>query len=131
MSEETSLLKSAFDAIDGVIEKSKQDDYKMMILGIEFDSNGMPISRGMRCSGSPAMVLAAITLLIRMLEDQQEETLEKIDQLGNLSNKLEEMMSKLGIDNMEDPEFLKMIESSGQGEKFKKLIRDLKNKFGK
>jgi len=131
MSEEKSLLKQAFDSIDEIIKKSDEDDYKMMVLGIEFNKDGMPVSRGMRCSGSPAMVLAAITLLIRMLEEQEEETLQKIDDLGNASSKLEEMMSKLGIDDIEDPMFLSMLEKSGQSEKFRKLIRDLKNKFGK
>jgi hypothetical protein len=131
MSEEKSILKEAFDSIDDIIKNSGSDDYKMMVLGVEFNKDGMPTARGMRCSGSPAMVLAAITLLIRMLEEQEQETLDKIDQLGDISGKLDELMSKLGISDLDDPRFLGMIEKSTDGERLKKLIQELKRKFGK
>jgi hypothetical protein len=128
-----SLLKSAFDAVDDVIKSKVEDEnYRLVMLGIEFDENGMPESRGLRCNGSPAIVLAAVTLLINMLEDLEQETLEKINNLGEISERYNELLSKLGLKGATDPAKLDdFIDSLPDDDKIKKLLKEFKRKFGK
>jgi hypothetical protein len=132
MSEYKSLLKEAFDSFDSIIEKSGEDNYKMLVVGVEFDKDGMPTSRGMRCNGSPAVVLAGVTLLIEMLDELEGETLQKIKNLGEMSDKLSSLLSKLGITDPSDSEKLdSLLDSLPDDDKIKRLLKEFKRKFGK
>lgn len=120
-----STLQKAFDMLDDYdkIEKNKS----LLMIAVEFDDNGFPSSRAVKCIGAPSSVLASITILRDMIDGMEEDTLGKIDKMGEASENMMDILKEMGIEDPNDPRVEKLFKS----EEFMNLMKDLKRKFGK
>lgn len=105
------------------IEKNKS----LLMIAVEFDDNGFPSSRAVKCIGAPSSVLASITILRDMIDGMEEDTLGKIDKMGEASENMMDILKEMGIEDPNDPRVEKLFKS----EEFMNLMKDLKRKFGK
>jgi len=124
-----SMLQKAFDMLDDY-EKNEENKSVLMV-AVEFDKNGFPSSRAVKCVGAPSSVLASITLLRDMIDDMEQQTLEKIDKMGEASDNITDILKEMGIDDMNDPRIEKLFKDPQASEELMKLMKDIKRKFGK
>lgn len=120
-----SLLQQAFDMLDDYDKTEKNKS--LLMIAVEFDENGFPSSRAVKCIGAPSSVLASITILRDMIDGMEEETLGKIDKMGEVSENMMDILKQMGIQDPNDPRVEKLFKS----EEFMNLMKDLKRKFGK
>lgn len=120
-----SLLQQAFDMLDDYDKTEKNKS--LLMIAVEFDENGFPSSRAVKCIGAPSSVLASITILRDMIDGMEEETLGKIDKMGEVSENMMDILKQMGIQDPDDPRVEKLFKS----EEFMNLMKDLKRKFGK
>lgn len=120
-----SILQQAFDMLDDYdkVEKNKS----VLMIAVEFDQNGFPSSRAIKCVGAPSNILASITILRDMVDGIEEDTLGKIDKMGEASENMMEILKEMGIEDPNDPRVEKLFNS----QEFLTLMKDLKRKFGK
>lgn len=123
-----SVMKPLFDLLN---EKLKESTNSVILLAVEIDKDGYPITQSCRVSGSPATSLSGLTIIKKLVEQQMEKVLNTLEEVGDLSSKLEDMIQKLGFDDIDDPRFISFLDTSEQGRELKKLIKQVKNQFGK
>jgi hypothetical protein len=124
-----SLLQQAFEMLDDY--ETKCEGSSLVLMAVEFNKEGFPTSRAMKCVGAPNSVLASIRLLGDMLDELEDETLSKIDKMADVSDKLKTLFEQLGIEDMNDPRISKMMKDPNMSSEFMDLLKELKRKFGK
>jgi hypothetical protein len=128
MSKSKEVLKEIFEFANNKVDETP--DAKLVMIGIQFDDDGFPVAKGMRCQAGPALLIAGIELLKNMLNEQLENTFDKLDTMTEMSEKMQSLFEKLGVSDMDDPRIKDLMDGT-QDENIKKLLSELKRKFGK
>ena len=119
------VMKDVFEFMN---EKHKSSNNEIVLLAVEFDPNGYPITQSCKISGNPSAALAGLQMISKMVKEQTDKVLEGIDSAGEMSGKLDKLVSELGF---EDPKFLAYLDSNDKGGELKNILAKLKSKFGK
>jgi len=125
---------SVLEKINKVLEKHTEDTTTVVLLAIEFNEEGLPVCRLNKIQGSGCNVMAGLQVLQRTLTKEIETWHEKIEMITEISEKMDNLFSKIGVDGLDDPQIDKIINST-KDEEIKKSLKEaiarLKNQFGK
>ena len=133
MSDSSSILKQAFELID----KNTDSDSGacIVVLGVEITPEGLPAARAVKVHGNPAATLASLTLLEDMIVETRKDILSRIEDASSklTSPRTEDMIKKLeALDKLGMLDaFVDSLDDSTESDKMRKLIKDLKSRFGK
>jgi len=127
MSKRISLLDKVQKVVDDVYKNS---DNNIALFAIELDETGYPLGRMQKMKATPGCALGALAMIEEALIEAREDTMKKINVAGELSDKMTELFSKLGIsdpdeiqdrlDKISDPELKRQL---------KDAIKRLKDQF--
>lgn len=123
-----SIMKPVFDLVN---EKLKDSDNHIVLLAIEFDQDGYPMTQSCRITSNPATSLAGLHILRNMIDDQISKVMTNLHKVGDASTKLDDLIEKLGFKDVDDPRFLSFLENNEKGKELKELILQIKKQFGK
>jgi hypothetical protein len=131
MSDSESVLRKAFQFIDK--EADSSDGSCIVIMGVEINAEGLPTGRAVKVMGSPAATLAALTLMEQSITETRKEVLTKLDEATERPQMAEEMIKKLEtLDKLGMLDaFVNSLEDNEESDRIKKLISELKKRFGK
>ncbi len=132
MSEEQfSIMKQVHDLIDKL--QKDNDETSIVFFAVEFDKNGFPFTKSCKITGNPAQSLAGLDMIERAVKEQKEDVHQKLEVASNLSSKLDEVISKMGFEGIDDPKFHDFLtdNDSAVSRQLKEMIVDLKKRFGK
>ena len=116
MSKRVSLLDKVQKVVDDVYKDSNNN---IALFAIELDETGYPLGRMQKMKATPGCALGALAMIEEALMDAKENTMKKINVAGELSDKMTELFSKLGIsdpdeiqdrlDKISDPELKRQL----------------------
>lgn len=116
MSKRVSLLDKVQKVVDDVYKDSNNN---IALFAIELDETGYPLGRMQKMKATPGCALGALAMIEEALMDAKEDTIKKINVAGELSDKMTELFSKLGIsdpdeiqdrlDKISDPELKRQL----------------------
>lgn len=116
MSKRVSLLDKVQKVVDDVYKDSNNN---IALFAIELDNQGYPLGRMQKVKATPGCALGALAMIEEALMDAKEDTMKKINVAGELSDKMTELFSKLGIsdpdeiqdrlDKISDPELKRQL----------------------
>ena len=116
MSKRVSLLDKVQKVVDDVYKDSNNN---IALFAIELDETGYPLGRMQKIKATPGCALGALAMIEEALMDAKEDTMKKINVAGELSDKMTELFSKLGIsdpdeiqdrlDQISDPELKRQL----------------------
>jgi len=116
MSKRVSLLDKVQKVVDDVYKDSNNN---IALFAIELDETGYPLGRMQKMKATPGCALGALAMIEEALMDAKENTIKKINVAGELSDKMTELFSKLGIsdpdeiqdrlDKISDPELKRQL----------------------
>ena len=116
MSKRVSLLDKVQKVVDDVYKDSNNN---IALFAIELDETGYPLGRMQKIKATPGCALGALAMIEEALIDAKEDTMKKINVAGELSDKMTELFSKLGIsdpdeiqdrlDKISDPELKRQL----------------------
>ena len=116
MSKRVSLLEKVQKVVDDVYKDSNNN---IALFAIELDETGYPLGRMQKIKATPGCALGALAMIEEALMDAKENTIKKINVAGELSDKMTELFSKLGIsdpdeiqdrlDKISDPELKRQL----------------------
>lgn len=99
MSKRVSLLDKVQKVVDDVY---KDSDNNIALFAIELDETGYPLGRMQKIKATPGCALGALAMIEEALMDAKEDAMKKINIAGELSDKMTELFSKLGISDPEE-----------------------------
>lgn len=99
MSKRVSLLDKVQKVVDDVYKDSNNN---IALFAIELDDQGYPLGRMQKVKATPGCALGALAMIEEALMDAKEDTMKKINVAGELSDKMTELFSKLGISDPEE-----------------------------
>ena len=99
MSKRVSLLDKVQKVVDDVYKDSNNN---IALFAVEFDEQGYPLGRMQKVKATPGCALGALAMIEEALMDAKEDTMKKINVAGELSDKMTELFSKLGISDPEE-----------------------------
>ena len=132
MSEEKfSIMNEVHKMLDKLTDE--HPGCNVIMFAVEFDKDGFPYTRSCKVSANPAASLAAFDMLERYIQEQRELVYKKIDVAGELSEKIDELIGKMGFSSIDDPRFLDFINDteSELGQKLKEMVKKIKKTFGR
>ena len=116
MSKRVSLLDKVQKVVDDVYKDSNNN---IALFAIELDETGYPLGRMQKMKATPGCALGALAMIEEALMEAKEDTMKKINVAGELSDKMTELFSKLGIsdpdeiqdrlDKISDPELKRQL----------------------
>ena len=116
MSKRVSLLEKVQKVVDDVYKDSNNN---IALFAVELDEQGYPLGRMQKVKATPGCALGALSMIEEALMDAKEDTMKKINVAGDLSDKMTELFSKLGIsdpdeiqdrlDKISDPELKRQL----------------------
>jgi hypothetical protein len=129
--EQFSIMKEVHDLIDRL--QKENDETSIVFFAVEFDKSGFPFSKSCKISGNPAQSLAGLDMIERAVKEQKDDVHSKLDMASNMSDKLDEVISKMGFDGIDDPKFHDFLTSndSDTSKQLRQMIVDLKKRFGR
>lgn len=122
------ILESIYDLL---IKSVKESDNTLVMLAVEFTPDGFPIIKTAKVSGSPAATIAGLEILRKMIDDQMESIMDKIETAADASSKLDDIMSMISSTDVNDPRLKEFLNETKEGAELKELIKKLKKDFGK
>lgn len=127
MSSRKSLLDVVKDSVDTTYKGS---DNNIFLFAVEVDDKGFPLGRMQKIMGSPTITLGALSMIEEAVLEARKNAIAKIDLAGELSDKISDLFSKMGItdpsqientiNNIDDPEVKRQL---------KEAIKKLKDQF--
>lgn len=132
MSEEKfSIMNQVHKMLDKLTDE--HPECNVVMFAVEFDGDGFPYTRSCKVVGNPAASLAGFDMLERYIKEQRELVYKKIDVAGELSEKIDELIAKMGFSSIDDPKFLDFINNSDSeiSDRLKEMVRKIKKTFGK
>lgn len=135
MSEKVSILDK-FHKIIEQLEDEFETDNSIALFAVEMNSDGFPVSRVKKIQGSAANTMAAFQLIQSSLDDEIEKWHQKIEAVGNISDKINEVIQKItgklpkSEEEIEDLLDKMKEEKPELYENLKDIIKAAKGKFG-
>lgn len=127
MSKRVSLLDKVQKVVDDVYKNS---DNNIALFAIELDETGYPLGRMQKMKATPGCALGALAMIEEALIEAREDTMKKINVAGELSDKMTELFSKLGISNPEEiQDKLDQISDPEIKRQLRDAIKRLKDQF--
>lgn len=126
------IMDEVFEFLNQKMETS--ENY-IVLMAIEFNKDGYPISQSAKITANPACAAAGLHMITKMIQEQYEKLDEKLDErleiASDVSEKLQKLIEGLGFEGAEDPRFKEFLNNSDKGRELKELLKKLKNQFGK
>ena len=132
MSEEQfSIMKEVHDLIEKL--QKDHDNTAIVLFAVEFDKTGFPFTKSCKITGNPAQSLAGLEIVERAVKEQKDEVHRKLEMASELNGKLDEFISKMGFDGIDDPNFHEFLvkNDSPVSNQIKDMIKSIKKNFGK
>lgn len=135
MSEKVSILDK-FHKIIEQLEDEFETDNSIALFAVEMNSDGFPVSRVKKIQGSAANTMAAFQLIQSSLDDEIEKWHQKIEAVGDISDKINEVIQKItgklpkSEEEIEDLLDKMKEEKPELYENLKDIIKAAKGKFG-
>jgi hypothetical protein len=139
MSNQESLLKKAFNLVD---EAAADDNGCIVLLGIEINQEGVPVSKGIKVRGNPAATLASMTLLELLVQETKADVLSRISSTSDSDEVSKESVdldkNSLLVKQLAKLEslglltaFLDDVENNEKDERLRNMIKEFRKRFGK
>jgi len=122
------ILEEIFEHIDKVIKDSKNS---LVLLAIEFNPEGYPVTQTIKVTGSPAASIAGLTMLRSMIDSNLKTIDDNLKSAIDANAIMDEINNIFGDTNIEAERLKDFINNTTEGEKLKDLLNKLKKDFGK
>jgi len=121
-------LEEIFEHIDKVIKDSKNS---LVLLAIEFNPEGYPVTQTIKVTGSPAASIAGLTMLRSMIDSNLKTIDDNLKSAIDANAIMDEINNIFGDTDIEAERLKDFINNTTEGEKLKDLLNKLKKDFGK
>jgi len=122
------ILEEIFEHIDKVIKDSKNS---LVLLAIEFNPEGYPVTQTIKVTGSPAASIAGLTMLRSMIDSNLKTIDDNLKSAIDANAIMDEINNIFGDTDIEAERLKDFINNTTEGEKLKDLLNKLKKDFGK
>lgn len=122
------IMDEVFEFLNQKMETS--ENY-IVLMAIEFNKDGYPISQSAKITANPACAAAGLHMITKMIEEQYEKLDQRLEIASDVSEKLQKLIEGLGFEGAEDPRFKEFLNNSDKGRELKELLKKLKSQFGK
>jgi hypothetical protein len=122
------ILEEIFEHIDKVIKESNNS---LVLLAIEFNPEGYPVTQTIKVTGSPASSIAGLNMLRNMIDSNLKTIDDNLKSAMDANAIIEEIKNIIGDADIEDEDLKDFINNTKEGEKLKDLLNKIKKDFGK
>jgi hypothetical protein len=122
------ILEEIFEHIDKVIKDSNNS---LVLLAIEFNPEGYPVTQTIKVTGSPAASIAGLTMLRSMIDSNLKTIDDNLKSAIDANAIMDEIKNIFGDTDIEAERLKDFINNTTEGEKLKDLLNKLKKDFGK
>jgi hypothetical protein len=118
-----------------IFENFDVTEGSLIVLAVEMDKDGVLLTRAVKTAGTLGLLLGSINIMQNMIDNINIEHLEKMEkELVDADDEVINLLEKLNIDfkDLKDPKKIDDVINNPDNEaNIKKLIKNLKKKFGK
>ena len=125
--------KSVLAEVHKLLEKPSKG-HTVVLLAVEFNEEGIPITRLNKIEGHGSYTMAGLQMVKKQIDEEIDMWHEKIKMVTETSQKIDELLSKMGSDELNTDVMEKLIDMADDEDikqKLRDAIKRFKNQFGK